>query len=263
MPPTLKYFAYVSRAKVKQLHEQLTELSVSERSVTRGKEGSASANVGSDSLLSILKAGFTLNSRRSYSVQEKGHETEIQQLQTVLQHIYRHEKVLDLNELCRNRAGVSLDAFAYTYTGEFFALANLGRRSGGIYISDSSLEHGPEEIVISKDLLLKPARQENSLAETGPNKGALVSDMALVNSFVGEFIISLACSLKYFADMGGSWDDRKNEWVVTPHSGNHHFFSGETGMWATTLLFVTGMRGNTIMGTPLFIAQESNPRLTI
>lgn len=263
MSSSLKYFAYVSRAKVKQLHEQLSEMSVTQRAITRSREGTVNANVASDSLLGIIKAGFNFGTRRSFAVQETGQETSIQQLQTVLQHIHQHEKVLDLNELCRNRAGVALDAFAYTYTGEFFALANLARESGGIHINESALKHGPEEIVLSRDLLLQPARQENALSEVGPNNGALVSDMVVMNSFVGEYILSLACSLKYFSDMGGSWDEHDKEWSVTPHSGNYHFFNGDTGLYVTTLVFVTGMRGKTIMGTPLFLVHESNPRLTI
>ena len=158
---------------------------------------------------------------------------------------------------------MALNAFAYTYSGEFFALASMGRKSGGIYISDKSLNHGPDEIVISKELLVQPGRKENALVEIGPNMGALVSNMAIINSSAGEFTISLACSLKYFSDMGGHWDEKDKEWSVTPHSGNHHFFSGESSMWATALIFITGVRGKTIMGTPLFLIHESNPNLTI
>lgn len=263
MPSDLQYFAYVSRAKVKQLHEQITELGVTQRSVTRNQEGTASANIGSDTLLGIIKAGFSLGTRRSLVVQEVGQQTVVQQLQAVVSHIHRHERVLDLARICREEAGIALDAFAYTYSGEFFSLASLGRRSGGIYISNDSLSHGPDEIVLSKQLLIQPGRQENALQEVGPNHGALVSDIAIINSFVGTYTVSLACSLKYFADMGGSWDEQKKEWDVHPHSGNHHFFNGESSMFATALVFITGIRGRTIMGTPLFLAHASNPNHSI
>jgi hypothetical protein len=263
MASDLQYFAYVSRAKVRQLHEQITDLGVTQRSVTRNQEGTATANVGSDTLLGIIKAGFSLGTRRSLVVQEVGQQTVVQQLQAVVSHIHRHERVLDLAKICREEAGTALDAFAYIYSGEFFSLGSLGRDSGGIYISGDSLGRGPDEIVLSKQLLIQPGRQENALKETGPNNGALVSDIAIIHSFVGNYTISLACSLKYFADMGGSWDDQKREWDVQPHSGNHHFFSGESGMFATALIFITGVRDRTIMGTPLFLAHASNPNHSI
>jgi hypothetical protein len=262
MSTGLKYFAYVSRAKVKQLHDQLTDLSVTQRSVNRTREGTVNANVGSDSLLGIIKAGFSLGTRRSYAVQDVGQQSTIQQLKVVLTHIHEHEKVLDLGRLCREQAGVSLDAFAYLYTGEFFTLATLDRYSG-IYISDHSLKHAPDQIVISKPMLIEPGRKENALREVGPNSGALVSDVAIINSVVGDYTISLACSLKYFSDMGGGWDERTKEWTVSPHSGNHHFFSGQASMWATAMIFITGVRERTIMGTPLFLYHERNPSLQI
>lgn len=259
MPSNLHYFAYVSRAKVKQLHEQITELQVTQRSVTRNRESTASTSVGSDTLLGMIKAGFSLGARSSFVMQDVGQQTVVQQLRAVMSHIQKHERVLDLGAMCREEAGVPLDAFAYTYTGEFFSLASVGRRSGGIHISGKALRHSPDEIVLSRQHLIEPAHRENALAEVGPNESSLVSDMALINSAAGKYTISLACSLKYFSDMGGSWNEEKAEWDVHPHSGNHHFFSGESSMWATALLFVTGVRGTTIMGTPLFLALASNP----
>ena len=264
MPSTLKYFAYISRAKVKQLHEQIVDVSVRERSVTRSREGTVGVNVGSDSILGLLKAGLSFGGRQSATVEEVEHQTVIQQLKAVVAYIEGNEKILDLGELCRRRDGVRLDAFVYTYAGRFFALGKVARGEfGGIHISNEALERAPDDIVLSKELLLQPARQENALVERGPNNGALVSNMALLTSIAGDFTVSLACSLKYFADMGGRWDERDREWEVVPHSGNYQFFGGGADAWFEAMVFVTGMRDRTIMGTPLFLVHGADPGLVI
>jgi hypothetical protein len=50
-----------------------------------------------------------------------------------------------------------------------------------------------------------------------------------------------------------------DEWDVHPHSGNYHFFKGETEGFFDSLIFVNGIRGTTIMGTPLFLAGAIDP----
>ena len=158
-----------------------------------------------------------------------------------------------------------LDAFCYSYSGKFFALGQVGREKSdrGINIPQAALARIEDEIVISKSLLILPGREENSLKEAGPNKANLVSDIAIINSEVGGYALSLACSYKYFSDMGGSWDEREKEWSVYPHSGNFHFFTGQCDAWFDSLIFVTGIRGTTIMGTPLFLVHSVDPSLRL
>ena len=263
MSQQLKFFAYISRAKVQQLHEQLTEMAVTQRTVRRSRENKADAEVGS-TFWGMVKAAAKVDVGRSYAVEESGNQTVIQQLAAVMDHIETNERVLDLEELCTKRAGVALDAFAYSYGGRFFSLATFGRdHHRGIQISTRSLENASDDIIISKSLLLEPGRAENALPETGPNQGKLVSDMCIITTRIGDFDLNLACSFKYFTDMGGSWGEQEKEWTVAPHSGNYHFFRGDTSMWFDTLIFITGLRGTTIMGTPLFLIQRSDKGLTI
>jgi hypothetical protein len=130
-------------------------------------------------------------------------------------------------------------------------------------ISPDALNRAKDEIIISKALLVQPAREENALKESSPNNGSLVSDMCVVTSELAEYTLSLACSFKYFSDMGGSWDERAREWHVHPHSGNYHFFNGDCDAWFDSLIFINGMRGKTIMGTPLFLVYATNPSLRL
>jgi hypothetical protein len=257
----LKYFAYVSRAKVKQLHDQLSDFSVAQRTSKRSSGGTGGLDLGASALFGFLKSGLRFDASTSRVIEEVGQKTVIQQLTDVMLHIEENERVLDLVQLCANQADVSLDAFAYTYSGRFFALGEMGReeKRGGITIPEGALARIGDEIVISKSLLVKPARDENAFAETSPNRGALVSNMCMLVSCVGPYTLNLACSMKYFGDMGGSWDERDKEWDVHPHSGNWHFFKGDTDAWFDALLFINGVRGKTIMGTPLCLAHGNDP----
>jgi hypothetical protein len=261
----LKYFSYVSRAKVKQLHDQLSDFSVGQRTSKRTAGASGGVELGANALFGFLKSGFRADANSSRVIEEVGQKTVVQQLMEVMQHIKQNERVLDLAELCTRQEGVSLDAFAYVYSGRFFALGDVGREDkyGGITITESALARAGDEIIISKSLLIKPARDENAFKETGPNRSALVSRMCMLVSCTGSYTLNLACSLKYFGDMGGSWNERDQEWDVHPHSGNHHFFSGDTDAWFDALLFVNGVRGKTIMGSPLCLAYGSDPETRI
>jgi hypothetical protein len=62
---------------------------------------------------------------------------------------------------------------------------------------------------VSKSLLVEPAKAENSMKETGPNRSKLVSDICILCSEIEAFTLRLACSYKFFSDMG---------WSVRVHS---------------------------------------------
>jgi len=261
----LSYFSYISRAKVKQLHDQLSDFAVGQRTSQRTTGVGASAEVGANALFGFLKSGLRGSATRSDVIQEVGEKTDVQALLDVIEHMGRSEKVLDLAELCAREAGVALDAFAYIYSGRFFALGEVGRakRSQGISIPEEALRRAGDDIVISQSLLIGPAREENAFVETGPNKSSLVSDMCMLVSSIGSYTLNLACSLKYFGDMGGSFNEREKEWTVHPHSGKYHFFGGGSDAWFDCVLFVNGIRGKTIMGTPLCLIHGNDPELRI
>jgi hypothetical protein len=261
----LKYFAYISRAKINQLHEQLTDFAAENKSTKRTRDAEPKSGLGSRAFFSALRGNLSLRGRSSNISEEAGTETVVQKLVKVIEHIEAREKVLDLTKLCKKKEGVRLDAFCYSYSGKFFALGEIGREKSdrGISISQASLARIEDDIVISKSLLVLPGREENSLKEIGPNKSKLVSDIAIITSATGEYTISLACSFKYFSDMGGSWDEREKEWRVYPHSGNYHFFARQLDAWFEALVFLTVIRGNAIMGTPLFLAHSVDPSLRL
>jgi len=257
----LTYYSYISRSKVTQLYDQLKDFAVEKRSVRRSN--TADAKGEASGILGFFKAGLSVGASRHTEIEEVGGQTVVQKLAIILNHIEANERVLDLAKLCRERAGVKLDAFCYFYEGSFYSLGTLSRRDSSLWISGTALKKSPDDIVISKELLITPAHKENALKEVGPNKSSLVSDMTIICSDIGSYTLRLACSYKYFSNMGGSWDEDDNEWEVEPHSGNYQFFEGATEAYFCCVVFLNGDRGKTIMGTPLCLAHSTDPSLSI
>jgi hypothetical protein len=267
MARELKYFSYISRAKVNQLYEQITDFAVEKKTVKRGRQGETSAEAGTGSFFGLLKGTLKLGGKLSRDVEEVGSVTTVQKAIKVIEYIEQNEQISDLAELCRRKEGVLLNAFCYRYEGKFLALGELyrdrGYRQSDLRINGTALSTAGDEIVISKRLLIEPARKENAFSEKGPNNGSLVSNICIVTSAIGEYTLNLACSYKYFSDMGGAWNEERKEWDVSPHSGNYNFFEGESDAWWESLLFINGITGKTIMGTPLFLVQSTDPSLAI
>lgn len=263
--PQLQFFAYISRSKVEQLHDQLTDMVVEKRSLTRGRQRQLGGEVSTNPLLGLFKVGAKAGAAYHDDVKDEGGLSVVHRLADLLEHIDTHETVLDLRELIDQQAGTRLDAFCYSYSGPFRVLGEFGthRYSSGLAINSEALDRASGDIIISKDLLIEPARQENAFAETGPNGGRLVSSVCLIRSEHGNYAIQLACSLRYFSDMGGHWDATDNEWSVVPHSGNYHFFEGREEQWFDALIFINGLRNRTIMGSRLVLAYSSDPAVTI
>ena len=264
MAKKMKYYCYISRPKVNQLYDQITDVAVREQTVTRSKGADVSASAEAGGILGVFKGALHTAARADAVVQSVGSETLVQRLAKVIEHIEEQEKVLDLNKLCTEARGVPLDAFCFYYSGEFFAEGEISRgKRGNISIRAKALDRIDDEIVISKKSLVRPAQVENEFEERGPNNSRVVSDMCLLMSQAERYTLSIACSYKYFANMGGQSYGKSAEWVMSPHSGNYHFFNGDSTAWLDSLLFVAGVSGNTIMGTPLFLVHGLDPRLRI
>lgn len=235
----LNYYCYVSRFKVNQLYEQLSDFSVEEASLSKsvGKDVKGEASVGG--LFKFLQAGFSLGRREDRVYEEKGVVTTLQKLKKVLNHLHSHERIIDLNDRLDKKLNEKVETTWFLYKGTFNA--------EDFYRWDKEQTNE-----FSSQFLIKPGETENKFREVGPNNGSLVSNMCILHSNYSDYKIQLACSLKYFSDMGGSWSEESKEWHVNPHSGNHHFFRGSVDTVFETLIFVNGIKDKKIMGTPLF-----------
>jgi hypothetical protein len=237
----IRYFAYVSLSKIVQLYDQISDLSDTTEKVQtiKGTTGGVKATGGLKGLLS----GEVQGSLKQEGLREvTGKRSDIQKLQVLLQYIDEHQHIDDLNDLCAKGAGAKLEAFAYSYRGEF----RVGRSEG--WRSD---EGRPPRDQVVEDSLEEVADRENRRFPAPNGLRTPVSGVVILESRCHNYTIDLACSLKYFTDMGAS--ARGDDIEYHPHSGNYHFFEGETTAFLEGLIFVTTVRRRTIVGSPLFL----------
>jgi hypothetical protein len=119
------------------------------------------------------------------------------------------------------------------------------------------------EVLLSEEFFRAQARKENAYHELGPNKASLVSNIGVLSCELPSFTLHLACPLKFFSDMGGSWREAEGEWEVRPHGGNRHFFWGHVAVWLEGIIFIHGMTGNTLWGSPLCLVRQADPALRL
>ncbi|MFH9061665.1 hypothetical protein ACH4GM_10690 [Streptomyces coeruleorubidus] len=244
----LRYFSYISRGKIAQLDEQLSDLTnlTHTKVASKSAEGRVKASAGFKALFGGEVEG---KGNRGFSTELVGNEGDLQKLKKILKHMEENEDIGDLNELCKQGPGTTLDCFAYSYRGEFWTLGTLTRERSGFVINESALRQGHDDIVISRDSLVIPARTENALQDSSRT----VSNIAIIVSRCGEYDITLSCSYKYFSDMGDHRMGDSQVFEVHPHSGNYHFFEGGEPAYFEGVVFINGVRSRTIYGSPLFL----------
>jgi hypothetical protein len=253
-----RYFCYASRPRLERLDEQL-----------KTSRASAAPEPGS--------APLPMRFGSQQGIKELGNPERISEtLSTVLARIRGHERVFDLKKLCEEKQGIHLDALCYTYRGWFQCLGLLDRQaSSGLYAGREEEEYSVErssegpwqspesKISLSEEFLRAPARRENAYHEVGPNQSSIVSPIAVLRSRISPLALIVACPLKFFSEMAGNWQEAEQEWQVTPGRGNRHFFRGLVHVWFESVLFVHGMTGGTIWGSPLCLITRSDPALIL
>ncbi|WP_410627712.1 hypothetical protein [Amycolatopsis sp. cmx-8-4] len=200
---TLRFLSYVSLSKIDQLYEQIVEQAGEDRSTApqTGDRKPGFLRKVKKAVPQEVEVGKMSELVRDWS----GGRGYLQKLNMVLEYIEEREEVPDLVSLAESGPGTPLTAFAYSVGGEFSVLGKLSRRkhSYGLRINESALNGRSDDLVISKQALIDPSRLENEHVEIGPNGARIVSDIALIATRVGDYQLQLACSYKYFGQMGG------------------------------------------------------------
>lgn len=83
-------------------------------------------------------------------------------------------------------------------------------------------------------------------------------NIAILSSQMEHYTLKMACSLKYFSDMGISINGE-----YFPHSGNYFFFNGDIEPLFSTLFLYQDRKENEIMGSPIYLAMTPTENLKI
>lgn len=232
----MKYYAYLSSAKVDQLHDQISNFMVEKQIQKRELDKSIDGQLGAKAIFGYLDANLKFGRRSKITSELVGVHNSLHKLEDVLNYIHKYEHALDLNQLIADNNQINHSAFCYTYKGKF-------RVAKSIY-SD-------------QDENYRNIREENDFGSA-----ELTSNISVLESTCNDYVLELACSNKFFSDMGCS-RNADNSFRVTPHSGNYHFFRGSVEANFEVVLFVNGQTDNRILATPLFILNSNESNLHI
>jgi hypothetical protein len=141
--------------------------------------------------------------------------------------------------------------------------------------------HGVEnrKSVVSKlrRLLSHPSMSARRLALITPDDEQALTDVPRIFLYSGALAVtdhndayvflstnlghglqmSLTCSKRFFSDWYGS------DQPMISHSGSYDFLEGDLSAQFEAIIVVVGIRENTIVATPLFLALPLNSTLTI
>jgi len=89
-------------------------------------------------------------------------------------------------------------------------------------------------------------------------------DMAILAGQLGDYTLRLYCSMKYFSDMG-YFKDESGEWYAKPHSTNFAFFDQKIkpSYRFKSLFFITSIKEQNIIGSPLFLILSSREDISL
>lgn len=172
----MRYYAYLSSAKVDQLHDQISNFMVEKQIQKRELDKSIDGQLGAKVLFGYLNASLEFGRRSRITSELVGVHNSLHKLEDVLNYIHKYEHALDLNQLIADNNKINHSAFCYTYKGQF-------RVAKSIY-SD-------------QDENYRNIKEENDFGSA-----ELTSNISVLESTCNDYVLELACSNKFFPTWG-------------------------------------------------------------
>jgi hypothetical protein len=243
----MEYICYLSPRKVADLHSQTSDVDVVSVSTAASSETSRNIDASTSPIIGLLKGGLTFGARERREATTQAAINTVQKLVAVVDRLEQQGRVDDLNAAIDRGSALDGTKF-FAYRGSF------------------RCEQGGFE----PELAAYVDREHDAALADQPHQGTTVlSSMAVLHSQYAGFDIRLACSIKYFSDMGGERSigpDGMSEHdtvTVTPHSGNWHFFDGQHAADFRAVLVLTGQRRRQLFGSPLVLVNNFSPDFII
>ena len=114
-------------------------------------------------------------------------------------------------------------------------------------------------------------KEKKEADENGTQLGfaKTIGEMVYLTTHVGNKNLYLACSYKYFSDMGasriciGSEFSENDHLKIYPHSGNFFFFNGTVDATFEAIFILNGQKENILFGSPLALINDFSSDLII
>jgi hypothetical protein len=239
--------SYLSLAKLEQVCGQISDFDV--QKVKQASDTKIKGKVGAKlaALFQLFSGSIDASAERQMVSTKEGQVNSFNKLRQVIGYYEKGGNIADLRECIASRSSPE-DTILYRYNGEF----TVNRAP----VDKSSITFTKNE-----------EKKENSVPVYAYQTNLATSQMCVLTSKINGFALQIACSLKFFSDMGSSRHLAKGKksysdedtFDIHPHSGNHHFFSGEGSSHFDALIFITGQEGKRLFGSPLVLFQNFAP----
>lgn len=237
--PFRGFISYLSNSKLEQIHSSLNKFEVAKSTETTETKMGAKLGASVSGLMDFLKAEAAANAERRKHVTNERFESQYQKLSRVVEHFSDRNFIASLEDAISGKKSIS-EQRLFSYSGEFWIHEK------------SNLQQYIEEERAKEDAIPYYYARARARAR-----------MCVIESTVGNYKLLLACSLKYFGDMGGSRsfgeDGEEDEWYFYPHSGNHFFFDGDVSSDFCAIFYISQVKENVIFGSPLVLYQSHAP----
>lgn len=236
-----EYICYLSYSKVDNLYSQISNMEIREINSKNTLSLQGDSSIETETLFKIIKGKLSINGRGLQEYQSTGYINYIQKFGKIIDYCYKNNKIVDLEKfMSQEEKG---DYLLYTVTSEFHC--------------------GYSEI--DEDFIKKEKQEADNYNIEG-EKYKRVGNIAILNTTTKSNIkIELACSMKYFSDMGesrivvGKDFSEKDYFDVHPHSGNYSFFYGGIGGTFEAIILLVGEKNNILYGSPIALINKFSP----
>lgn len=240
-----KYICYLSDSKVENLYSQITSIDVSKIQTQKEMEIDGQAQIEIPTIKQIIKSGLSFGMRRKTFFNEEGQLNHIQKFRKVISFCQNNRLIQDINQLVEHANNNT--PVLYTITGKFAC---------------DDFHHCDEAFLEAEKVEADSFKQNNQSLKT-------IGRIVVLKTDIGKRKLYLACSTKYFSDMGCALRSKElngsNEdcYVIHPHSGNHFFFSGAVDATFEAIFILNGQKEDCLFGSPVALFNDYSSDLII
>jgi hypothetical protein len=248
----LGFICYLSNSKVDNLYSQITEFDINRIQKQNSISYGGNINAGIPLLQPLINAA--VDGRRANQRIDEGAFNHTQKLGIVLDYCKKNNLIGDLSDAITTN-NFKENTLLYWVKSEFRCSMFDKKYLSADFVDSENEEANSSQLLDTKTPTI--------------NNLKVIGEIVELNSTLESVQLSLACSTKYFSDMGSGrilvGDDfsDKDLMKIRPHSGNYHFFEGEITPTFEAFIILSGQRDNLIYGSPLVLINRFAPELRL
>ena len=239
-PDYPKYICYLSNSKVDNLYSQIVTIDVNKIQTQKEIEYSGQAQIETPAILQLIKSGLSFGGKKRTLQNEEGQRNYIQKFREIVAFCYNNRLIQNIQEIGNSVS--ENKPVLYTFSGKFSC------------DSFHNCDKG----------FLETEKAEADSFQFCDDSFKTIGNIVVLRTNVGDQKLFLACSTKFFSDMGSSLKHNdlnslsEDYYVIRPHSGNYFFFNGTIDATFEAIFILNGEKDGCIFGSPIALINDYN-----